>query len=40
LRNCHTVPVTEVLYEISRNEPNAQVRKQAKLSLEAIQTSE
>ncbi|MES2923227.1 MAG: hypothetical protein V4819_16850 [Verrucomicrobiota bacterium] len=40
LRNYHTVHVTEVLYEISRNEPNARVRKQAKLSLEAIQTSE
>lgn len=40
LRNYHTVHVTEVLYEISRNEPNAQVRKQALLSLEAIQTSE
>ena len=40
LRNYHTVHVTEVLYEISRNEPNALVRKQAVLSLEAIQTSE
>ncbi len=39
LRNYHTVHVTEVLYEISKNEPNAQVRMQATLSLEAIQTS-
>lgn len=40
LRNYHTVHVTEVLYQISKDEPNSQIRKQATLSLEAIQTSE
>ena len=40
LRNYHTVPVTEVLYELSKNETNPQVRKQAERSLKAIQTNE
>ena len=38
LANYHTVPVTEVLYDLSMNDTNAQVRKQAERSLEAIQT--
>lgn len=40
LANYHTIPVTEVLYNLSKNEPNAQVRKQAERSLKAIQTNE
>jgi hypothetical protein len=40
LGNYPSVAVTEVLYELSKNETNAQVRKQAKRSLEAIQTPE
>ncbi len=40
LRNYHTVSVTEVLYELSKNETNEQVRKQAARSLKAIQTNE
>lgn len=40
LANYHTVPVTEVLYELSKNESNEQVRKQAARSLKAIQTNE
>ena len=38
LANYHTVPVTELLYDLSKNETNAQVRKQAEQSLRAIQT--
>lgn len=40
LANYHTVPVTEVLYDLSENESNQQVRKQAARSLKAIQTNE
>lgn len=40
LGNYSSVAVTEVLYDLSKNETNAQVRKQALRSLEAIQTPE
>lgn len=40
LRNYHTIPVTEILYDLSKKESNALVRKQAESSLKAIQTSE
>ncbi len=40
LGNYHTVPVTELLYDLSKNESNEAVRKQAERSLKAIQTNE
>jgi hypothetical protein len=40
LGNYHTVPVTELLYDLSKNESNEQIRRQAERSLKAIQTNE
>jgi len=40
LANYHTVQVTEILYDLSNNETDVQVRKQAERSLRAIQTNE
>lgn len=40
LRNFHTVQVTELLYQLSRNEPHPQVRQCAAESLRSIQTPE
>ena len=40
LRHFPTVPVTEVLYDLSKTDPNVMVRNRAQMSLKAIQTKE
>lgn len=40
LRNFHTVPVTEVLYKLSKNDPDLLVKNAAQRSLREIQTNE